>query len=59
LACQDFKHNPDGTWTTVRRTVVKVGIVSMTLDLKNTFGPKGLSVGGVDIATALNEKCQK
>ena len=50
--CSDFRLNPDGTWSPVRR--VTVGDV--TLSDKAAFVP-GTVVGGVDLARLLDQQC--
>jgi hypothetical protein len=56
LTCDDFKKNSDGTWTTVRKTTIKVNNTSTGLE-SPMIGPGVINVNGVDLAVALNERC--
>jgi hypothetical protein len=51
-ACNDFRHNPDGSWSPLH--AVTVGDV--TLSPKAAFLP-GSQEGGVDLAALLNQQC--
>jgi hypothetical protein len=51
--CSSFSQkNSDGTWTSGPDT--KIGANAFP---NHTFGTNGVSIGGVDLATALNQKC--
>ena len=56
LTCDDFKKNSDGTWSTVRKTTIKVNNISTGLE-SPMIGPGVINVNGVDLASALNERC--
>jgi hypothetical protein len=49
LTCDDFKKNSDGTWTTVRKTTIKVNNTSTGLE-SPMIGPGVINVNGVDLA---------
>jgi hypothetical protein len=56
LTCDGFKKNSDGTWSTVRKTTIKVNNISTGLE-SPMIGPGVINVNGVDLAAALNERC--
>jgi hypothetical protein len=56
LTCDDFNKNSDGTWSTVRKTTIKVNNTSTGLE-SPMIGPGVISVNGVDLAAELNERC--
>jgi hypothetical protein len=45
IKCEDFRKNPDGTWTSDPNA--KIG----------TFESKRVTIGGADFATVLDRKC--
>lgn len=52
LTCGDFKHNQDGSWSTVH--AVEWGTVGVPANV--SFKP-GITLNGVDIAAVLNKEC--
>ena len=54
IKCGDFRKNDDGTWTSGPNT--KIGGNAFP---KHTFDIHGVSIGGADLATALNFKCRE
>ena len=53
IKCADFRKNADGTWTS--RPTAKIGTNAFS---NHTFDTQGVSIGGVDLATILNRKCE-
>jgi hypothetical protein len=49
---EDFRKNTNGTWTSAPNT--KIGDTAFP---QHTFGIRGVSIGGADLATVLNRKC--
>jgi hypothetical protein len=52
IKCRDFRKNANGTWTSGPNT--KIGANAFP---QHTFGIRGVSIGGADLATVLNRKC--
>jgi hypothetical protein len=52
IKCEDWKKNPNDTWTS--GPSVKIGGMTFA---NNTFGIRGLNIGGADIVIVLNQKC--
>jgi len=52
IKCEDFRKNTNGTWTSAPNT--KIGDSAFP---QHTFGIRGVSIGGADLATVLNRKC--
>jgi hypothetical protein len=52
IKCEDFRKNTNGTWTSAPNT--KIGDSAFP---QHTFDPRGVSIGGADLATVLNRKC--
>jgi len=52
LACSDFRHNQDGTWSTAH--AVAWGTVAIPANV--SFKP-GITLNAVDIAAILNKEC--
>ena len=52
IKCEDFRKNPDGTWTS--RADAKIGSNSFS---NLTFESKRVTIGGADLATVLDRKC--
>lgn len=52
IKCKDFIKNSDGTWTS--GPDAKIGANAFP---PHTFDTNGVSIGGADLATALNRKC--
>jgi hypothetical protein len=52
IKCRDFKKNANGTWTSGPNT--KIGANAFP---QHTFGIRGVSIGGADLAAVLNRKC--
>ena len=50
--CNDWKRNPDGSWTSGEN--VKIG--NMTFS-SSKIGPNGMNLNGADVATVLEQKC--
>ena len=52
IQCEDFRKNPDGTWTSGPNA--KIG----SNPLPNlTFDTQRVTIGGADLATVLDRKC--
>ena len=49
LTCDDFKKNSEGTWSTVRKTTIKVNNISTGLE-SPMIAPGVINVNGVDLA---------
>ena len=52
IKCEDFRKNTNDTWTSAPNT--KIGDSAFP---QHTFGIRGVSIGGADLATVLNRKC--
>jgi hypothetical protein len=52
IKCEDFRKNPDGTWTSGPN--VKIGNNPFS---NLTFESKRVTIGGADLATVLDRKC--
>jgi hypothetical protein len=52
IKCEDFRKNPDGTWTSGPN--VKIGSNPFS---KLTFGRERVTIGGADLATVLDRTC--
>ena len=52
IKCEDFRKNTNGTSTSAPNT--KIGDSAFP---QHTFGIRGVSIGGADLATVLNRKC--
>ena len=52
IKCEDFRKNPDGTWTS--GADAKIGSNSFS---NLTFESKRVTIGGADLATVLDRKC--
>jgi hypothetical protein len=52
IKCEDFRKNPDGTWTSGPN--VKIGSNPFS---NLTFGRERVTIGGADLATVLDRKC--
>jgi hypothetical protein len=52
LTCSDFKRNPNGSWS----PLVGITLNGVTMGPGVSFTP-GVSFGGVDLASILNQKC--
>jgi hypothetical protein len=53
LKCSDFVRNPNGSWSPVR----PITLNGITMGPGVAFTP-GVSFGGVDLATILNQQCK-
>jgi hypothetical protein len=54
IKCEDFRKNPDGTWTSGPN--VKIGSNPFS---HLTFGRERVTIGGADLATVLDRKCRQ
>jgi hypothetical protein len=54
IKCEDFRKNPDGTWTSGPN--VKIGSNPFS---NHTFESKRVTIGGADLATVLDRKCRQ
>jgi hypothetical protein len=52
INCDDFRKNPDGTWTS--GPIAKIGSNPFS---NLTFESKRVTIGGADLATVLDRKC--
>jgi hypothetical protein len=52
IECEDFRKNPDGTWTSSPNA--KIGSNPFS---NLTFESKRVTIGGVDLVTVLDRKC--
>jgi hypothetical protein len=52
IRCEDFRKNPDGTWTSDANA--KIGNNPFS---NLTFESKRVTIGGADLATVLDRKC--
>jgi hypothetical protein len=52
IKCEDFRKNPDGTWTS--GADAKIGSDSFS---NLTFESKRVTIGGADLTTVLDRKC--
>ena len=52
IKCEDFRKNPDGTWTS--GPDAKIGGNPFS---NLTFDSKRVTIGGADLATVLDRKC--
>jgi hypothetical protein len=52
IKCRDFRKNVNGTWSSGPNT--KIGANAFP---QHTFDIRGVSIGGADLATVLNRKC--
>jgi hypothetical protein len=52
IRCEDFRKNPDGSWTSGPDT--KIGANAFP---NHTFDTNAVTIGGADLATVLNQKC--
>ena len=52
IKCEDFRKNPDGTWTS--GPDAKIGSNPFS---NLTFESKRVAIGGADLATVLDRKC--
>ena len=52
INCEDFRKNPDGTWTSGPNA--KIGSNPFS---NLTFESKRVTIGGADLATVLDRKC--
>ena len=52
IKCDDFRKNPDGTWTSGPNA--KIGSNPFS---NLTFDSKRVTIGGADLATVLDRKC--
>ena len=52
INCEDFRKNPDGTWTSGPNA--KIGSNPFS---NLTFDSKRVTIGGADLATVLDRKC--
>ena len=52
IKCEDFRKNPDGTWTSGPNA--KIGSNPFS---NLTFESKRVTIGGADLATVLDRKC--
>jgi hypothetical protein len=52
IRCEDFRKNPDGTWTS--GPDAKIGSNPFS---NLTFESKRVTIGGADLATVLDRKC--
>ncbi len=53
LTCDDFQHNPDGSWSP--RHQIQIGSIMMGSGV--SFRP-GVSFNGIDLAATLDKHCQ-
>jgi hypothetical protein len=52
ISCEDFRKNPDGTWTSGPNAKIgKNPIANLTFDTQR------VTIGGADLATVLDRKC--
>jgi hypothetical protein len=52
IKCEDFRKNPDGTWTSGSNA--KIGSNPFS---NLTFESERVTIGGADLATVLDRKC--
>ncbi len=52
IKCEDLRKNTNDTWTSAPNT--KIGDSAFP---QHTFGIRGVSIGGADLAMVLNRKC--
>jgi hypothetical protein len=52
IKCEDWKKNSNDTWTS--GPSVKIGGMTFA---NNTFGIRGINIGGADLVVVLNQKC--
>jgi hypothetical protein len=52
LTCADFQRNADGSWS----PTYPIGLNGVSFGPGVSFNP-GVSLGGVDLAAALNQQC--
>ena len=57
LNCADFKRNDDGSWYTVRFTMVQSSNGGRVPLSNKTFSRKEIILGGVDLADYLDQHC--
>jgi hypothetical protein len=58
VRCEDFKRNPDGSWTTATRTVLVIGTATVGLG-PSTIRRRAIRIGGMDVAEFLDQNCGK
>ena len=52
IKCEDFKKNANGSWTSGPNAKIGTNVYSNT-----TFGVRGISLDGADVAIVLEQKC--
>ncbi len=58
IICSQFSRQPDGNWKSSQDATLSYPDKPGSFG-NNSFGSHGISVGGVDIAVFLDEKCGK
>lgn len=56
VPCASLRKNSDGTWEAIGRVTIKIGSSTVTL-ANNKIGRNSINVGGVDVATFLDQSC--
>ncbi|MBW1998253.1 MAG: hypothetical protein JRJ29_09855 [Deltaproteobacteria bacterium] len=56
VACEAFRKNPDGSWTSVQTTIIRAPIGEIRISPGMTFR-KGAKLVGVDVAALLEQDC--
>jgi hypothetical protein len=58
IDCHDWTHNPDGSWRAhADAKPFDLGDTTNASMQSTTIGPQAIAMGGVDLWTALNQKC--